>query len=65
MQAMPGVEQAGAGDEIEAEALVMRHRGARGRGTLAADHLRLPAPDVVNDERRVATGAVQVRLHDL
>jgi hypothetical protein len=60
-----GREQSGAGHQIEAFALVVLDRRARRRHALAADHFRLGALDVVDDDRHVAAGPVQVRLDDL
>ncbi len=61
-----GREQAGAGDEIEAELVaVMRDGGAGRHRALPADHLGLAAPHVVEDHRHVAARAVEVRLDHL
>ena len=39
--------------------------GAGGGGALAADHLGAAAFDVMDDDRDVAAGAVEMRFHDL
>ena len=44
---------------------VMRDRRARRRRPLAADHLGLAAPHVVEDDRHVAARPVEMRLDDL
>ena len=60
-----GGEQPGAGHQIEPFAAIMRDGGAGRRRSLAADHLRLAALDVVDDDRHVAAGAVEMRLDHL
>ena len=60
-----GGEQAGAGHHLQAFALVMRDGGFRGRGALAADHLGAAAFGVMDDDRHVAAGTVQMRLDHL
>ena len=60
-----GGEQPGAGHEIEAFAAVMRDGGAGRRHALAADHLRLAAAHVVENDRHVAARPVEMRLDHL
>ncbi len=60
-----GGEQPGAGHEIEALAAVMRDGGAGRRHALAADHFRLAAPHVVENDRHVAARPVEMRLDHL
>jgi hypothetical protein len=43
----------------------MRDGGARRRRALAANHFRAPALGIVDDDRHVAAGAVQMRLDHL
>ncbi len=69
----PGVEharhtcgkQAGAGDHVEAEAAVMRDGGPCRRGTLAANHLRMPLAHIEQDHWHVAARSIEVGLDDL
>ena len=58
-------EKPGAGNEVEAFAAIMRDSGAGRRDALAANDLRLAAPHVVEDDRHIAAGSVQMRLHHL
>jgi hypothetical protein len=58
-------EQAGAGDKIEAQLAEARHCGAGRSGTLAAYHLRATVLRIVDDDRHISAGTVQMRLHDL
>ena len=60
-----GREQAGAGHEIEAFAAIMRDGGAGRRHALAADHFRLAALDVMDDDRHIAARPVEMRLDHL
>ena len=60
-----GGEEAGAGHEVEALAAIMRDGGAGRRRALAADHFRLAAPHVMDDDRHVAARTVEMRLDHL
>ena len=60
-----GGEQPGAGHHLQALAAVVRDGGACRRRALAADHLGAAALGVVHDDRHVAAGTVQMRLHHL
>ena len=60
-----GGKEPGAGDEVETLAAIVRDRRAGRRRALAADHFRLAAPHVVDDDRRVAARAVEMRLDHL
>ena len=60
-----GGEEAGAGHEIESLAAIMRDGGGGRRRSLTADHLRLAAPHVVNNDRHVAARTVEMRLDHL
>ena len=60
-----GGEKPGAGHHLQAFALVMRDGCLRRRGALAADHLGAAALGVVDDDRHVAAGTVQMRLDHL
>jgi len=60
-----GRQQAGAGDEVESEALVVGDGGAGRHGTLAANHLGLATLHRIQDQRHVAAGAAEMRLDHL
>ena len=60
-----GGEQSGARHHVETEGLELGNARSRGRRSLAADHLRLALAHVIENDRHVATGAVQVRLDHL
>ena len=60
-----GGEQPGAGHEIEAFAAVIRDRRGGRRHALAADHFRSCRAAIVDDDRHVAAGAVEMRLDHL
>ena len=62
---MQAGEQPRARHHLQPLALVVCDGGARGRGTLAADHLGASAFDVMHDDRHVAAGAIQMRLDHL
>ena len=73
-QRHPGVERArnagrkqpGARHKIEAELVAVMRDGGAGRHTpLPADHLRLAAPHVIENDRHVAARPVEVRLDHL
>jgi hypothetical protein len=60
-----GRQQTGAGDKVEAEALVMGDGGAGRHRALAADHLGLVTARIVQDQRHVAARPAEIRLDDL
>ena len=60
-----GRQEAGAGDQVEAETFEMRQRGGGGGGALAADHVLRAGAGAVQDDGGVAAGPVQVGFGDL
>ncbi len=60
-----GSQEAGAGNQIEAFAAVMRDCCLRGRYALPANDFWLAAPHVMDNHRNVAARTVEMRLDDL
>ena len=60
-----GGQQPAAGHQVEPEGGERLQRGGGRRGPLPAEHEGLAAPGVVGDDRDLAAGTVQVRLHHL